>query len=91
MFFILELELLRLEKMMQLAPNFAPRGCGLRVYDSKELPPIDLPHDELIRSTMCHVCNPAFRTRMEEYLIERKEQAMNYRGQRHQSLFQSQL
>lgn len=90
MFFITEPELLRLEKLMILVPNFTPRRSGVRVCEDKELP-CGLSHDELIRNTMHNVRNPAFRQRLNDYLNERKEYAMNFRGQRHQSLFLKEL
>lgn len=90
MFFITEPELLRLEKMMILVPNFAPRSCGVRVCEGKELPG-SVPYDEMIRNTMIYIRNPAFRQRLNDYLNERKERAMNYRGARHQSLFLREL
>lgn len=90
MYFATEPGLLRLERMMTLIPNFPPRFCGVRVYGD-EAAPVGTTHVELIRSAMRHVRNPAFRKRLNDYIEERKECAMNYRGMRHRVLFQNEL
>ena len=90
MHFTLGPELLQFEMMMTLIPKFPLRRCGVRV-PAAETAPEDITHDELILNTMRYIRNPAFQKRLNEYLIERRGDTMNYRDAKYQSLFHREL
>lgn len=90
MYFMLDPDLLCLEKMMVLIPRFSPPGSGLLVHTAEDVPD-GAGHDQLMRETMRYIRNIDFLRRFYEYQAERKNDAMQYRGKRHQSFFEKEL
>ena len=80
------------EKFMQTIPNFAPRGHGLFVpkeeltlYENPNPPPTSL--NDAIEKTMSAINYPPFQRRLEQYLKESEEKAMDYRNEKHRIAF----
>ena len=90
MYFMIDPDLLQLEKMMVLIPRFTPPGSGLLVRITEEAPE-NAGHDWLMRETMRYIHDQSFLRRFEEYQTERMDNAMQYRGTRHRTFFEREL
>lgn len=58
MYFMLDPDLLCLEKMMALIPRFTPPGSGLRIRITEEVPE-NAGHGRLMRETMRYIRIPS--------------------------------
>lgn len=90
MYFMIDPDLLRLEKMMVLIPRFTPPGSGLLVRITEKAPKEES-HGRLMRETMRYIHNPDFLGRFSEYQKERKNGGMTYRGERHKEIFEREV
>lgn len=90
MYFMIDPDLLCLEKMMVLIPRFTPPGSGLRIHITEEVPE-NAGHGRLMKETMRYIRNLDFLRRFDECQNERKNDAMQYRGNRHRTLFKREL
>ena len=57
MYFMIDPDLLRLEKMMTQIPHFPPPSSGLLIHISEETP-ASTSHNKLMRDTMRYIRNP---------------------------------
>lgn len=71
MYFMIDPDLLRLEKMMTQIPHFPPPSSGLLIHISEETP-ASTSHNKLMRDTMRYIRNPEFLQRFQEYRQERE-------------------
>ena len=90
MYFMINPDLLQLEKMMVLIPHFTPTTSGLQVHSMEEAPK-NAEHDQLMRETMRYIHNLDFLRRFDECQKERKNNTVQYRGNRHRTIFQIEL
>ena len=90
MYFSIEPERIRLERMMTLIPHFPPRTSGLIVPIS-EGAPAGASHCMLMQDTMRYIRSPDFRKRFQDYQSKKESAAMTYRGIRHKTQFEKEL
>ena len=90
MYFMIDPDLLRLEKMMTQIPHFPPPSSGLLIHISEETP-ASTSHNKLMRDTMRYIRNPEFLQRFQEYRQERESSAVTYRGMHHKELFEREV
>lgn len=90
MYFSIEPERIRLERMMTLIPHFPPRTSGLIVPIS-EGAPVGASHCMLMQDTMRYIRSPDFRKRFQDYQSKKESAAMTYRGIRHKTQFEKEL
>lgn len=90
MYFSIEPERIRLERMMTLIPHFSPRTSGLIVPIS-EGAPAGANHRMLMQDTMRYIRSPDFRKRFQDYQSKKESAVMTYRGIRHKTQFEKEL
>lgn len=90
LYFMMDPELFRLEKMMVLIPRFTSPGSCLLVHAVKEAPE-DAEHDRLMRETMQYIRHLDFLRRFDQYQDERKNDTMQYREIRYRAFFEKEL
>lgn len=87
MYFSQSKELREMEKLMQMIPNFKPRGYGVVAIRVLEKPPPTFA--EIMAETVSAVKCPAFLRRLNQYLKESENNPMMYRNDKHKAAFES--
>lgn len=99
MYFFADDPLRELERLMQRAPNFLPRGHGVIVLCRNECSAGDcaclkermeagaVTYRETIEKTLSTIRYPPFVTRLERYLKESEEHPMYFKNERHRLIF----
>ena len=88
MFFTEDEDLRELEFLMKGVPNFKPRGHGMVVVCGFKYIPMYETRKQLIVWATQNIRHPAFRKRLNDYLLERGEYVMDFVSDRHKDTFE---
>lgn len=86
MYFSQNQNLREMEKLMQRIPNFRPRGYGVIAIEVLEIPPPTF--GEVMAATVSSVKCPDFLLRLNEYIKESERTPMDYRNEKHRTVFE---
>ena len=91
MFFTEDEDLRELEFLMRGVPNFKPRGHGIVVVCGFKYIPMYETRKQLIVMATQNIRHPAFRKRLNNYLLERGEYVMDFVSERHRGTFEKKI
>lgn len=91
MFFTEDYNLRKYEYLMRGVPNFKPRGHGMIVVCGLRYIPMYESRKQLILWATQNIRHPAFRKRLNNYLIERGEYVMDFVNNRHREAFEESI
>ena len=91
MFFTEDEDLRELEFLMRGVPNFKPRGHGIVVVCGFKYIPMYETRKQLIVMATQNIRHPAFRKRLNDYLLERGEYVMDFVNNRHREAFEESI